>query len=60
MITLARELTRSLENPIWEAVRGPAPWSSLPAPVGGNSVTEPLNPPFSSGGGSKESETAHG
>lgn len=60
MITLARELTRSLENPIWEAVRGPAPWSSLPAPVGGNSVIEPLNPPFSPGGGSKESETAHG
>ncbi|MFO1431987.1 MAG: nitrogenase iron-molybdenum cofactor biosynthesis protein NifE [Candidatus Competibacteraceae bacterium] len=32
MLTLARELTRSLENPVWQAVRKPAPW-----PAGGPS-----------------------
>ena len=26
MITLAQELTRTLESPIWDAVRRPAPW----------------------------------
>ena len=26
MITLAQELTRTLESPIWAAVRRPAPW----------------------------------
>ncbi len=28
MLTLARQLTRALENPIWEAVRRPAPWAT--------------------------------
>ncbi|MDG4563146.1 MAG: nitrogenase component 1, partial [Candidatus Competibacter sp.] len=28
MLTLARQLTRALENPIWEAVRRPAPWTT--------------------------------
>jgi nitrogenase molybdenum-cofactor synthesis protein NifE len=32
MLTLARELTRSLENPVWRAVRKSAPWL-----VGGSS-----------------------
>jgi len=29
MLTLARQLTRALENPIWEAVRRPAPWTTV-------------------------------
>ncbi|HAS51748.1 MAG TPA: nitrogenase iron-molybdenum cofactor biosynthesis protein NifE [Gammaproteobacteria bacterium] len=33
MITLAQELTRSLESPIWSAVRRPAPWDQHPLPV---------------------------
>ncbi|MBL8253460.1 MAG: hypothetical protein JNJ76_07670, partial [Candidatus Competibacter sp.] len=28
MLTLACQLTRALENPIWEAVRRPAPWTT--------------------------------
>ncbi|MDS4069963.1 MAG: nitrogenase component 1, partial [Candidatus Competibacter sp.] len=34
MLTLARQLTRALENPVWEAVRRPAPWHLLPSPTG--------------------------
>jgi len=34
MLTLARQLARALENPVWEAVRRPAPWSSLTSPTG--------------------------
>ena len=33
MMTLARQLTRALENPVWEAVRRPAPWRVLPSPA---------------------------
>ena len=29
MLTLAREITRTLECPIWETVRQPAPWENL-------------------------------
>jgi nitrogenase molybdenum-cofactor synthesis protein NifE len=38
MITLAQELTRSLESPIWEAVRRPAPWHELPLSASGRAV----------------------
>ncbi|MCB1770703.1 MAG: nitrogenase iron-molybdenum cofactor biosynthesis protein NifE, partial [Candidatus Competibacteraceae bacterium] len=38
LVTLARELARSLESPIWEAVRRPAPWAQ-----GLTSVSSPLN-----------------
>ncbi len=30
MVTLARQLVRALENPVWDAVRHPAPWTTLP------------------------------
>ena len=39
MIALARELTRSLENPIWDAVRRPAPWE--PSATGTNDLAIP-------------------
>ncbi|MCC8998025.1 MAG: hypothetical protein LM522_00770, partial [Candidatus Contendobacter sp.] len=52
MITLARELTRSLESPIWAAVRRPAPWNELPSPSGRGVGGE--------GGNVRELEMAHG
>ncbi len=30
MATLARQLVRALENPVWDAVRRPAPWTATP------------------------------
>jgi nitrogenase molybdenum-cofactor synthesis protein NifE len=30
MVTLARQLTRTMESPIWPAVRRPAPWQTAP------------------------------
>ena len=30
MATLARQLVRALENPVWDAVRHPAPWTATP------------------------------
>jgi nitrogenase molybdenum-cofactor synthesis protein NifE len=35
MLTLAQQLTRALENPVWKAVRRPAPWHVLPSPASG-------------------------
>ncbi|MBE2295164.1 MAG: nitrogenase iron-molybdenum cofactor biosynthesis protein NifE, partial [Phycisphaerales bacterium] len=29
MLTLARQLSHALENPVWSAVRRPAPWTTL-------------------------------
>ena len=29
MLTLARQLNQALENPVWNAVRRPAPWSTV-------------------------------
>ena len=52
MITLARELTRSLESPIWAAVRRPAPWNEPPSPSGRGVGGE--------GGNVRELEMAHG
>lgn len=40
MLTLARQLTRALENPVWEAVRRPAPWRVLPSPSGREAGSE--------------------
>ena len=47
MITLARELTRSLESPIWAAVRRPAPWNEVSSPASGQGVGgEGVNTPY--------------
>ena len=40
MITLARQLTRALENPVWDAVRRPAPWRASPASPASGAVSE--------------------
>jgi len=29
MVELARQLALSLENPVWDAVRKPAPWDTI-------------------------------
>jgi nitrogenase molybdenum-cofactor synthesis protein NifE len=30
MVELARQLTLTIESPVWEAVRRPAPWTASP------------------------------
>jgi len=35
MVTLARQLVRTIESPIWPAVRQPAPWQTAPETVHG-------------------------
>jgi nitrogenase molybdenum-cofactor synthesis protein NifE len=58
MVELARQMARTLENPVWDAVRQPAPWEA-PASMACNPVSLPLLD-----AGSEEadavSETAHG
>ncbi|HRF44034.1 MAG TPA: nitrogenase iron-molybdenum cofactor biosynthesis protein NifE [Candidatus Competibacteraceae bacterium] len=53
LVTLARELTRSLESPVWQAVRRPAPWSVLSSSAGGRKAG-------GEGGSPCELEKAHG
>jgi len=65
MITLAQELARTLESPIWEAVRRPAPWHELPSlsgkGVGGEGVDLPSPSRRGVGGeGVQRLEAAHG
>ncbi len=71
MLTLARQLTRALENPVWEAVRRPAPWHVLPSPasergVGGDGeIAHSLPSPAGRGAGGEgkwhgERERSHG
>ncbi len=67
MLTLARQLTRALENPVWAAVRRPAPWHVLPSPAsrrgagGEGEIAHLLPSPTGRGvGGEGRSEIRHG
>ncbi|MFI3121363.1 MAG: hypothetical protein QX203_15430, partial [Methylococcaceae bacterium] len=46
MLELVRQLALTIESPVWEAVRAPAPWKNPPRPPfakGGDTIGEVSN-----------------